>query len=402
MNLLALLKFEPGHDACEISHVAAGPHGKRGRQCIDCAKEESEAGITPLKGCICIHLKRRSRCKICGGYELCVHGRTKKGCRKCKGVVPNPLNGNTNVTIENGVSISMTLEEIFQMNPKNGGRETSSPPLSGHNFVAIPQINSLGECSPLVSWFQGLQTICPTFGNAAKSSPNHCNKKAKAPRTQSKSQSITISKRKLNSQAQKKVKVPIEEKLPKKGSSQFKKRRQQSCFGCDKFQFEISDAPIKVDTTLGGTTQDGTTQAKEWVPVYQKSSECRKNRRTAKDSLQMSIAKIKAPANQITAILEPRQAQHDSMPAVAHAVRSRPETLENRHFQDFRQISIWSCETSFEFKTSPLELASVFEAGALPMSQHEFSMNESLDLHFIDHWQEWMSKIRQDDFTIWS
>jgi hypothetical protein len=72
------------------SHVLSGPHGRRERQCVQCAKvrqiEHGGVSDEQQKGSICRHLKRRSRCKECGGNEVCPHGRIKKTCFRCKPV----------------------------------------------------------------------------------------------------------------------------------------------------------------------------------------------------------------------------------------------------------------------------------------------------------------------------
>jgi hypothetical protein len=52
---------------------------------MECAKERFGEDITQsTKGGICPHLKRRARCNLCGGRDLCGHGKIKKTCFKCK------------------------------------------------------------------------------------------------------------------------------------------------------------------------------------------------------------------------------------------------------------------------------------------------------------------------------
>ena len=91
------------------------------------------------------------------------------------------------------------------------------------------------------------------------------------------------------------------------------------------------------------------------------------------------------------------------MSTFAHAMYDGSESLENEHFSHSEQIGIWSCDASFNFKLCDVEAS--IETETLPMGKHDFSIHESLDLHFVDHWQEWMCnserqhclKNRQDD-----
>jgi hypothetical protein len=74
-----------GQSTLHDSLVLSGPHGRRERQCVPCATaRQIEHGDEQQKGSICRHLKRRSRCKECGGNEICAHGRVKNSCYRCK------------------------------------------------------------------------------------------------------------------------------------------------------------------------------------------------------------------------------------------------------------------------------------------------------------------------------
>ena len=411
-----------------------------------------------------MHYKRRSRCKICDGSEMCVHDKIKRVCGQCR----RPINSR-----EPGIGVSTqffssTLEEIFQMTP-----------LSGHNATSAHQVGDKQdlenrEHNPMHARFSWLQALCPVFANAhaAKLSPISSDM-AKALHMQSKSQSI--SKKKANTRASKKVGVLTIEKMSKNGTLQIKKSRQQSRLGCDGLQIQQADTSIKADEMLVGgdfvltqaeelaprcsettknqrTTKDSVknavvkkknqqmkksrqqsrlgcdglqiqqadasikademlvggdfvlTQAEELAPTM--CSETTKNRRTTKDSVKNAVVKKKneqIPAIDISAKLPPPKARSDSMSTFAHTMYDGCESLENEHFSHSEQIGIWSCEASFNFKLCDVEAS--IETETLPMGKHDFSMHESLDLHFVDHWQEWMCnserqhclKNRQDD-----
>jgi hypothetical protein len=366
---------------------------------VDCAKDRiSEFGELPsiLKSSICKHFKRRSRCKICDGREVCVHDKMKKNCRQCRLLI-KPRECDIGVSTQ----ISSTLEEIFQMTP-----------LSGHITASAHQVGDKSdlenrEHDQTHARFSWLQALCPVFvkAHAAKSSPISSDM-AKASHMQSKYQSIC--KTKSNTKASKNVRVLTIEKMSKKGTLQLKKSRQQSRFGCDGLQIQQADASIKADEMLVGRSFV-LPQAAGWAPVYQKCSETIKNQPKAKDSVKKAVVKKKSqkiPAIHIPATLPPPKAQSDSMSTFAHAMNEGSESLGNEHFSHSKQIGNWSCQASFNFKLCDVEAP--IESGTLTMGQHDyfdFSMHESLDLHFIDHWQEWMcnserNKIlenRQDD-----
>jgi hypothetical protein len=46
------------------------------------AKEKGRGKRNPAK---CVHNKRKSQCKECGGSGLCPHGRQKRKCKECRG-----------------------------------------------------------------------------------------------------------------------------------------------------------------------------------------------------------------------------------------------------------------------------------------------------------------------------
>lgn len=338
-----------------------------------------------------MHYKRRSRCKICDGSEMCVHDKIKRVCGQCR----RPINSR-----EPGIGVSTqffasTLEEIFQMTP-----------LSGHNATSAHQVGDKQdlenrEHNPMHARFSWLQALCPVFANAhaAKLSPISSDM-AKALHMQSKSQSI--SKKKANTRASKKVGVLTIEKMSKNGTLEIKKSRQQSRLGCDGLQIQQADTSIKADEMLVGG-DFVLTQAEGLAPMC---SETIKNRRTTKDSVKNAVVKKKngqIPAIHISAKLPPPKARSDSMSTFAHAMYDGSESLENEHFSHSEQIGIWSCDASFNFKLCDVEAS--IETETLPMGKHDFSIHESLDLHFVDHWQEWMCnserqhclKNRQDD-----
>ena len=51
-------------------------HDRKGPQC-----KTSGGGAS-----MCIHARRKSRCKECGGVGICIHGRQKSRCKECGGV----------------------------------------------------------------------------------------------------------------------------------------------------------------------------------------------------------------------------------------------------------------------------------------------------------------------------
>uniref|UniRef100_A0A0G4H9R7 Uncharacterized protein n=1 Tax=Chromera velia CCMP2878 TaxID=1169474 RepID=A0A0G4H9R7_9ALVE len=57
-------------------------HGKTARTCEDCKKDKQARGPKSKR---CLHGKRRSHCKECGGTAICPHGRTRYICKDCGG-----------------------------------------------------------------------------------------------------------------------------------------------------------------------------------------------------------------------------------------------------------------------------------------------------------------------------
>jgi hypothetical protein len=347
---------------------------------VECAKDRAaELGEQPsIKSCICMHFKRRSRCKLCDGRDICVHDRIKKNCRQCKW----PINLRE---CDIGVStqISSTLEEIFQMTP-----------LSGHITAIAHQVGDKSdlenrEHDQAHARFSWLQALCPVLvhAHAAKSSQI----------------SSEMAKGKLNPNTKASKKVELvglhkKEKMSKNSTSQMKKSRQQSRSGCDGLQNQMADASLKADEMLVGGNFVST-QAAGWAPVNQKCSETIKKQRKAKDSVKKAVVKKKnqqIPEIHVPAKLAPPKAQSDSMSTFAIAMNEGSESLGNEHFSHSKQIDIWSCEESFDFKLCDVE--ALIGTETLPVGKHDFSLHESLDLHFIDHWQEWMCNSERQNF----
>jgi hypothetical protein len=183
-----------------------------------------------------------------------------------------------------------------------------------------------------------------------------------------------------------------------------KKKNQQipeihiPAYICDGLQIQMADASLKADEMLVGGNFVST-QAAGWAPMHQKCSETIKKQRNAKDSVKKTVVKKKnqqIPEIHIPAKLPPPKAQSDSMSTFAHAMNEGSESLGNEHFSHSNQIDIWSCEASCNFKLCDVEAP--IETETLPMGQHAFSLHESLDLHFVDHWQEWMCNSEQQNF----
>jgi hypothetical protein len=58
---------------------------KRKANGTDSGREAKRARAQTPKGGGCVHGRRRSRCKECGGARLCVHGRQRSRCKECGG-----------------------------------------------------------------------------------------------------------------------------------------------------------------------------------------------------------------------------------------------------------------------------------------------------------------------------
>lgn len=61
-----------GKERCRECRRSFCDHGKRKAMCRDCG------------GSFCVHGKRKAMCRDCGGSAFCVHGKRKARCRECK------------------------------------------------------------------------------------------------------------------------------------------------------------------------------------------------------------------------------------------------------------------------------------------------------------------------------
>ena len=71
----ALAQVKP-HEQSHLTGIARATAGRDKYNCTECGGN---------RGGICVHNRRRARCKECGGGSICEHKRQRRICKECKG-----------------------------------------------------------------------------------------------------------------------------------------------------------------------------------------------------------------------------------------------------------------------------------------------------------------------------
>ena len=166
---------------------------------MECAKERFGEGITQsTKGGICPHLKRRARCNLCGGHEVCEHGKMKKTCFKCRLIkkqnVPMREMPITTISQKDGEIlqglITITSSNAFACRINLPAEHVCAGP-----SMQTQEVIDINAASSTLSQFLWLSTLCPfVHEKEAKKKASKVRKSANAQTVAEKAQPTPVKK----------------------------------------------------------------------------------------------------------------------------------------------------------------------------------------------------------------